>query len=63
MELLFYTYFNNTLVSVLQSGKKFYKQESFIKKSSSEGHVKSRPIVKSAITKKKKVTHFLQKSI
>jgi hypothetical protein len=52
MELLFYTYVNNTLGSVVQSSKTFYEQQTFIKKSSTEGHVNSRPIVKSAITNK-----------
>jgi hypothetical protein len=52
MELLFYTYVNNTLGSVIQSGRTFYKQQTFIKKRSTGGHVNSRPIVKLAITNK-----------
>lgn len=52
MELLFYTYVNNTLSTVVQSGKIFYKQETFIKKSSTEGHINRRPTVKSVITNK-----------
>jgi hypothetical protein len=44
---------------VVQSGKTFYKQETFIKKSSTEGHVNSRPTVKLAISN---VTHLLYKS-
>jgi hypothetical protein len=52
MELLFYAYVNNTLGSVVQSGKTFYKQETFIKKSSTEGHINSRPTVKSTIINK-----------
>jgi hypothetical protein len=52
VELLFYTYVNNTLGTVIQSGKTFYKQETSIKKSSTEGHVNTRPTVKSGITNK-----------
>jgi hypothetical protein len=52
MELLFHTYVNNTMGSVVQSGKTFYKQETNLQWSSTEGQVNSRPTVKSAVTNK-----------